>query len=784
MEVSIALAIALGSVPPLLLLKVIASKNKRFCCVRQHEEVDCGAASFATVTKHYGLHLTLHQARELVGIGQQGTSFLGIRRGAEAMGFMAQAIRVPIPKIFSQIDRMPLPAIIHWRGYHFVVLLAKRGNRYVIADPGAGIRYLSQKELADNWHEGKTLLLEPTPDFRPGGEPKKSGFSQFVQRIWPYRAVIGQTFLFSITLGLLSLASPILIQVLTDDILVRGDNPLLNRMVIAVAVMNLVSSLLQLAQSNLIAHLAQRLELGLLLEFGRQILRLPLTYYETHRSGELISRVDDIQQVNQLIFQVIVGLPSQCFIGLLSLGLMLIYSWKLTCLALGVSVLMLLSALVLRGSLQQKTRRLLVEASENQGFLVELIKSSLTIKAIGAEPQLRDELRVRYGRVANLSLSTLQIGILNNSFSELVSGIGSITLLWFGSSLVMSNEKTLLGSVFTLGTLMAFNSMNGNFTGLVGTIVGLFDEHARAQIALRRLQEIIDHTPETEGDAGKQPVRLFGDDNVICRDVSFHHVGRREILEDISTHIPGGKSIALIGPSGCGKSTLAKLIAGMYPLQNGRIRIGVCDIRDLPLDCWRQQVVLVPQDAQFLSRSIFENFRLGAPYATLRQIQTACVLAGADEDDSPILYRGSSNEADTSSSGAFIPKLTDGYYTRLGEFGSNLSGGQRQRLALARAIVDEPPILILDESTSALDPASEAEVLDRLLMHRRGKTTIIISHRREAIRRAEWVVLMEEGKIKDQGPYREVAAAATGIHRNFFHAADFDDFEGGSYVFS
>ncbi len=189
------------------------------------------------------------------------------------------------------------------------------------------------------------------------------------------------------------------------------------------------------------------------------------------------------------------------------------------------------------------------------------------------------------------------------------------------------------------------------------------------------------------------------------------------------------------------------MIAGLYPLQHGNIRIGIYNLQDLSLECLRQQVVLVPQDPHLWSRSILENFRLGYPEATLAQVVKACRIVNADE---------------------FISQLPDKYQTVLGEFGANLSGGQRQRLAIARSIISDPPVLILDESTANLDPVSEAQVLDQLLSHRKGKTTILISHHQSVINRADWVVVMEGGRLKIQGSPEELLSQS-GAYREFLN---------------
>ena len=710
--------------------------------VKQHSEEDCGAACLAAIAKHYGKSFTINGIREKVGTGQQGTTLLGLKQGANGLGFNARGVKAPIEVINH--ESMPLPAIIHWKGYHWVVLYGRKGKKYVIADPAIGIRYLDTKSLVEAWADGVMLLLEPDPVrfFTQEDEKDKiGGFGRFLKRVLPYRSILAQALLLNSILGLLSLASPFLLQILTDDVLVRGDTQLLTRVAIAVVVMHMVSGSLQLVQSNLIAHFSQRLQLGLILEFGRQILRLPLKYYEARRSGEIVSRLEDIKAINQLVSQVVVNLPSKFFIALVSLGFMLFYNATLSLTAIAIAALMSLTTIIFLPALQQKTRSLLVLSAENQGVLVETFKGAITLKTTNAAPQFWEELQNRFGRFANFTFSTMQIAIVNGTFSNLVSNIGSIALLWLGSSLVISQQ-------LSIGQLLAFNAMNLNFTSFISTVISFVDEFTRVKTATQRLTEVIDAVPENDEEQPKAWATIPDDADITCSNLNFYHPGRVDLLQDFCLTIPGGNVIALIGRSGCGKSTLAKMIAGLYSPQSGNIRFGIYNQQDLSLDCLRQQVVLAPQESHFWSRSIIENFRLGNPNLSFEQIVQACQISGADE---------------------FISQLPDKYQTVLGEFGSNLSGGQRQRLAIARAIVNNPPILILDESTSALDPISETEVLEAILRYRQGKTTIMISHRPTVIQRANWIVLLERGKIKLQG-FREDLNYQSGEHWKFLVA--------------
>ncbi len=710
----------------------------KYSLIPQHSQEDCGAACLASIAKHYGRTFSLSRTREAVGTGQLGSTMLGLKRGAEALGFNAKGVKANA-QILEHLNEISLPAILHWKGYHYVVLYGKKGRKYVVADPGIGILYLSRQELLEGWENGAMLLLEvDSARFAAQPEDKTGNFQRFLRPTWQFRGLLLEALVINIVLGLLSLTSPFLIQILTDDILVRGDSRLLGGVIIAVVVMNLVSTALGVVQSHLIAYFAQRLELGLVLDFGRQILRLPLSYYESRRSGEVVSRLGDIAEVNQLVSQVVIGLPSQVFIAIVSFGFMVFYSWSLTIASIAIAVLISLSVLPFLPALQQQTRRLLVLAAENQGVLVETFKGALTMKTTSAADQFWEELQSRFGRLGRINFRTVQISIVSGSLSSVLSAVGGVGLLWLGSNLIITNQ-------LSIGQLLAFNTMSGNFLALIGTLVGFVDELTRAKTAIERLEEVIDTPAET----GKvRPYATIAPDaDITCADLNFHYAGQVDLLKDFSVKIPGGRVTSLIGKSGCGKSTLAKLIAGLYPLQSGNIRVGLYNLGDLSLDCLRRQVVLVPQEAHFWSRSIIENFQLGNPSINLEQIVRACQITGADQ---------------------FISNLPDQYQTVLGEFGANISGGQRQRLAIARAIACAPPVLILDESTGSLDPVSEAEVLNKLLYHRRGQTTIIISHRPRVVSRADWLVLLDQGKLILAGPTPELQNIP-GSHLDFLN---------------
>ena len=696
--------------------------------VLQHSEEDCGAACLATVAKHYGQTFTLTRTREAVGTGSRGTTLLGLRRGAEVLGFNARQVKAS-SELIDRMDRAPLPSIIHWKGYHWVVLFGQRRKKYVIADPGVGVRYISRQELLQGWPNGIMLLLEPDEErfyAQPGDNIE--GFGRFLKRILPHRSILIEATLLNLAIGLLALAIPIMMQMLTDDVLVRGDIQLLTTVAIAVIAMNLFSSAISFVQSILIGQFSERLQLGLVLDYGYKLFRLPLSYFHSRRSGEVVSRISDVDEVNELLSEMVLGLPSQFFIALLSLGMMLFYSWKLSLACIAAFLVVIISNLVFLPALRHKTRRLIIEGTENDGFLVETFRGAMVLKTTQATPQVWDEYQRNFGRLANLSWGTIKLELYSSSVTEILSNLTIIGLLWLGSFYVIQGQ-------LSIGQLIAFNGMSANVLGFLAVCVGIVDEFITAQVVIQRLSEVLDATPEDDQPEKKPWAEIPDDVDILCQDLSFHHAGRMDLFQDFNLKIPGGRVTALIGESGCGKSTIAKLLAGLYPPQSGNIRLGPFNHRDLSLECLRQQVILVPQETHFWSRSVLDNFRFCFPNVTFEQVVAACKLVQADE---------------------FISELPDKYQTLLGEFGANLSGGQRQRLAIARAIVTKPSVLILDESTGALDPISESRLLDRLLASRQGKTTIIISHRPSVVKRADYIACLAKGNLVLSGTPQEL----------------------------
>lgn len=696
-------------------------------CVRQYDEEDCGAACLATVCQSHGERLPLSLVRHRVGTSSQGTTLLGLKRGAESLGFHARAAKADAD-LLDDLSSLPLPMICHWQGCHWVVLHGWRGNQLLVADPALGLRLISREAFLASWSNGVLLALEPDPSRFPvvdgssEGWRAGKGLGAFLPYVLPFKQLLFKALVLNLAIGVLALGMPLLMQILTDDVLVRGDGEMLRTLALGILLLFLLRALLSLLQGLLVGHFGQKLQLQMVLHYGQHLLRLPLSYFESRRSGEVVSRLDDIQKLNQLIANLALGLPGQFCIALISLGLMAQYSTPLTLAALLGYALVIGCQLAVLPALHRRTQGLLVQSAENQGFLVEVFRGQALLKTTQASPQAWQEFQRNEGRLARFAWN---VGLLDLKASTATSFLGNVTsvvLLWYGSSFVLSQQ-------LSIGQLLAFNGMGTNVLAFLAAIGGLSQELITSRVVMARLDDALQHPDEESVVRGTQKALIPADGDIICTDLSFHHPGRCALLDHLDLRIPGGSTTALIGESGCGKSTLSKLIAGLYPLQQGSVHYGPFSSRDLSLDCLRRQVVLLPQEDTFLNRSIFENFVFAYPELSYERVVELCRLTLADD---------------------FIRDLPDGYGTVLGEFGANLSGGQRQRLALARALASDPPVLLLDESTSALDPVLESRVMDRLLAHRRGRTTILVSHRPSVILRADWIVFMEKGAVRQQ----------------------------------
>jgi ATP-binding cassette, subfamily C, bacterial len=691
--------------------------------IRQQSGEDCAAASLAIVIKHYGHHFTINRIREVIGTGKDGTTMLGMKHGAESLGFVAKVMQAK-PSILSKLETITLPAIIYWKGYHFVVLYGKKNEKYVISDPALGVRYLEKEELVKDWQGGIILLLKPTDVFSSlQSDDKIDIWSGFIQRFYPHRRLLAVLIPCNFALGILSLAIPLFTQYIVDYLLLANQESLLPIVLITFTIIQISDNQVGWVQAQLSTKFALRLHADFKEDYNRQVLHLPITYHESRYNKSVGNSLQDTSIISSLISQIVVDLPIQISIILSIIGILGYYNWKLAVIATVIGLIISLITALFQPWIKQATQQVFSKSGHNLFTLSQIFSAALMIKTIGAAPQLEEEIQQNLAQEIESSKQERRIILASTTAKNLLFQLCNVGLIGVSCYLVFHQE-------LTVGQFVALTGFSTIFIDSVRRIAQFAVNWTQAKTVTQGLTELYDCIPENQADSEKTIVSLLPKADINCHSVNFGYPGRVRLLDDFSVTIPGGKITAIIGHSGCGKSSLAKLLIRLYTIQGGNICIDQHDTQDLPLDCLRQQVTLVPQESTFLTRSIIDNLRLGKPDATLEQIINALKIADAYD---------------------FIDKFPEKYDTIIGAFSANLSGGQKQRIAVARAVLQDPPILILDESTANLDPPTEAKVLSNLLAHRQDKTTILISHRPRVINCGDWIVFMEAGKLKFQG---------------------------------
>ena len=707
---------------------------RRYAFVEQHAEEDCGAACVAMIARHYGKTISFPLIRTLVGTGQQGTTLLGLKRGADEIGFHCRALRTDVDDtFFRDIQAISLPAILHWKGNHWVVLYETRGKRVVIGDPAKGVRHLPRQDFLDAWSDGVLLTLQP--DFerllrQPNDRSRRNFISRLLRLLAPHRALLLRVLAVNAIIGLIGLGVPLLMQVLTDDILVRRDSQMLGILAVGMMLIYAFRSLLDFLQGQIANYFFERLELDLVLDYGNKLLKMPMQFFLSHRSGEILSRITDLGRVNEMFNAMLLSLPAAMFVAIVSFIVMVLYSGQLTLISLAAYAVITTIQLSFWPATRSLSATAILKNADNQGFLVELFRGAQILKSTNAGIQAWEEFQKNFGELSRLSWRSGQLKIMSESLMEMLAAFLHIGILIYGSTFVLAGS-------LSIGQLLAFSGLGMNVLAFLTKASDFIVQVIADSSIFGRLTEVLESPGEEPEPAKKCWVDLKANSDIACSRLCYAHPGRRQLMNNLSLTFPGGQVTALMGGSGSGKSTLAQVVAGMLPLTSGTIRYGKAYQADLSLTCLREQVCLVTQDSHFFNRTILDNFLFTHPEISYPKVVEACEVAMADD---------------------FISELPNGYQTMIGEFGTNLSGGQRQRLAVARALASNPPILILDESTSALDPILEEQLLERLLRHRKGMTTILISHRPTVMTRCDWVIQLEQGQVKFQGTLAEAKA--------------------------
>ncbi|GJL84180.1 MAG: peptidase C39 [marine bacterium B5-7] len=623
------------------------------------------------------------------------------------------------------LTKLPLPAILAMRDGSYVVLQS------VVSNTGRVHRFdQSNPDSVDlddlvKASTGWVILARPSRagdrDVEQVDRPQKFGIGWFFKTLFKYGSVMREAMLASVFVQLFALASPIVFMIVIDKVFAHNNLSTLDVLVVALAAITLFDVLLNGIRTYLISHTSHRVDVELGMRLFRHLMSLPLSYFESRSSGDTIARMREMETIRSFLTgSTLTLLVDIIFVGVF-LSVMFLFSSTLSWIVVGSLPLFFAVSSFLTPLMKRRLEDRHEKAAENQSFLVETLTGIETIKSGAVEPRQRRAYEERIADYAGCAFQSTRLSNWINQLVGLLSKVLTITLLYVGAHLVLSGK-------LTVGQLIAFNMLSGRVIAPVQRLAQIWQELTGVRVALRRLSDIME--APAEAGVSRERTRLPKLEGRIRFDhVSFRYRDDRpEVLTDISFQIEPGELVGIIGTTGSGKTTLIKLVQRLYSPTSGGVFIDNHNLCALDPAWLRRQIGVVSQDYVLFNRTIRENITLGDHDIDDQRLVEAAHLTGAHD---------------------IIVGLPNGYDTRLEERGRGLSAGQRQAIALTRAIVTQPPILILDEATSAFDYETEQRFQDNFADIRRGRTTLVVAHRLSTLRDADRILTLEAGRLTE-----------------------------------
>ena len=604
--------------------------------------------------------------------------------------------------------------------------------------PSSGARPTIEplETFAQQW-TGELILFTSRASL--AGEVARFDFSWFIPSLVKYRRLFGEVMLISLFLQLFALVSPLFFQVVMDKVLVHRGLTTLDVVVIGLVIVVVFESVLTGLRAYVFSHTTSRIDVELGARLFRHLVNLPLSYFQVRRVGDSVARVRELENIRSFLTGNALTLVLDLLFSVVFIAVMLAYSVPLTLIVLASVPLYLGLGLAVMPALRRRLEEKFSRGAESQALLVETVTGIQTVKATALEPALARRWDHQLAGYVSASFRTQNLATLSSEGIALIGKLVNAATLWYGAHLVIDGE-------LTVGMFVAFNMFAGRISQPIMRMAQMWTDFQQAGVSMARLGDVLNARAEVPPSTAAQMPPIKG--RITLDAVTFRY--RPEAapaLQHFSLDIRPGEVIGFVGRSGSGKSTLAKLIQRLYSPEQGRILIDGIDIGLIDAAQLRRQVGMVLQENLLFHRSVRENIAIVDPAAPIEQVVQAAKLAGAHD---------------------FISELPEGYDTLVGEQGASLSGGQRQRIAIARALFNQPRILIFDEATSALDYESEAVVQRNMAQICRGRTVLVIAHRLSAVRHANRIVVMDKGRVVEMGSHQQLLAHPQGLYRHLW----------------
>ena len=707
--------------------------------VPQIDARDCGVAALASIAKFYGSDFSLAHLRELAKTNKEGTTALGIVKAADEMGFETRPVQAD--KTLFDMSDVPYPFIVHvnkeGKLQHYYVVYQTKKDYLIIGDPDPSVKItkMSKERFFSEW-TGVAIFLAPKPSYQPHKD-KKNGLLSFLPLIFKQKSLIAYIVLSSLLVTIINIGGSYYLQGILDEYIPNQMKSTLGIISIGLIITYILQQAMSFSRDYLLTVLSQRLSIDVILAYIRHIFELPMSFFATRRTGEIISRFTDANSIIDALASTILSLFLDVSILILVGSVLLAQNPNLFLLSLiSVPIYMFIIFSFMK-PFEKMNHDVMQSNSMVSSAIIEDINGIETIKSLTSEENRYQNIDSEFVDYLEKSFKLSKYSILQTSLKQGTKLVLNIFILWFGAQLVMSSK-------ISIGQLITFNTLLSYFTTPMENIINLQTKLQSAKVANNRLNEV--YLVESEFQVQENPVHsnfLMGD--IEFDDLSYKYGFGRDTLTDINLTIKQGDKVSLVGVSGSGKTTLAKMIVNFFDPYKGHISINHQDIKNIDKKVLRRHINYLPQQAYIFNGSILENLTLGGNNMISQEdILKACELAEIRQD---------------------IERMPMGYQTQLSD-GSGLSGGQKQRIALARALLTKAPVLILDEATSGLDVLTEKKVIDNL-MSLTDKTILFVAHRLSIAERTNRVIVLDQGKIIEVGSHQELIQAQGFYHHLF-----------------
>nr|WP_116320908.1 peptidase domain-containing ABC transporter [Cupriavidus sp. P-10] len=698
---------------------------RRFGLVEQAEEMDCGAACLAMICRHYGIPMTLGKLRELANVTTQGATLDSLARAGESLGFTTRGVQCTRDSLMG----FELPFIVHWEGYHYVVVYGISSRWVWVADPAIGFRKMSAEEFERGW-SGTCLLFSPGESMTQLSV-QRSPWLRFISYLAPYKKILAHLFLATFVIQMLGVVPPLIIQNILDGVVVHQNVGLLHLLIAGLIIANVFSQLMSTIRAYLANFMVRNMDFAMMSHFFKHTMSLPLSFFAKRKTGDIFARFQENQTIRAFLTESTVTTALNLLMVFIYFTIMFLYNVKLTLLLIAFVIPIAALTIVVTPKVKTYAREVFAASTDAKAYLMETLGGAETVKGMGIERPVRLRWERKYTKALEAQYKAQAFHILVGLVSQLLNAATTIAVLWVGATLVLERE-------LTIGQLIAFNAFMGSVLAPLMGLVALWSQLNDAGVAMERLGDVLDLEPEQKPQDVLSRVMLPDlQGEIVMKDLYFRYGGEDTpyVLENISFTIRPGEMVAIVGRSGSGKTTLAKLLVGFYKPTEGSMSVDGYDLNVIDAAFYRAQVGYVMQSNLLFSGTIAENIACGDDSPDRRRIEEVARMADAH---------------------AFISKLPLGYEQVVGERGMGLSGGQIQRLCIARALYHDPRLLVFDEATSALDTQSESNILANMQEILRGRTAVIIAHRLSTIMQADKILVLYEGSIVEQGRHEEL----------------------------